>query len=197
MTTKEGILVDFRFVARAVVVLAAALVASAALGQSAPASPASAWVPPSASPVLPQRPPRMGAGVEDAAYVGSLQGIYAASEAIMAARFTQFTSDAKALQASHAIVLSVLLQTKSPDALVSCVKSHQAAENTALATSLRQDVALAKANLGRQRTVVVGTLRVAYPGDFVRAQALEAQYTTLAGNSVVMAELLIRVNKLQ
>ena len=196
---------DCRFVSRASIVLAAALVASTAFGQAAtPSSPSrpspppasAAWLPPPASPVLPSPSHRPGA-VEDPVFLAALQGIYESSAASMDKRFAQFSADAKALQTSHAIVLNALASTRSPDALVSCVKTQQSADNATLAASLRQDVAKAQANLGSQQQAVVGALRSAYPFDMTRPQAFAVQYMALAINTARTAQALLRANNLQ
>jgi hypothetical protein len=178
---------DGRFMACAGTALAIFLAASPVFAQ--------VWVPPSASPALPAPPAHRGA-IVDPAFIAALQGIYDSSAAIMGKRFAQFTSDAKALQASHAIVLNALAATKSPDALVSCVRTQQAADNAALAGSLRQDVEKAQANLGSQQQAVMGALRSAYPFDFSRPQAFAAQYMALAVNTARTAQTLLRANNL-
>jgi hypothetical protein len=194
---------DGHFMARAGAALAIFLAASSAFAQ-VPSSqvspgllPSPIWVPPSASPALPARPAYRMGGIEDPAFIAVLQGIYDSSAAIMGKRFTQFSSDAKSLQASHAMVLNALVATQSPDALVNCVRAHQASDNTDLAGSLRKDVEQAQANLVRQQQAVVGALRIAYPFDLYRAQAFDAQYAALALNSAVTAQTLIRANTLQ
>ena len=191
---------DGRFMARAGAALALFIAASSAFAQapgrqvSPGPVPSPLWVPPSAFPALPPAPRSLG---ETPAYAAALHAIYDSSAAIMAKRLTLFTSDAKALQASHGMVLKVLAATKSPDALVSCVKTAQAGDNAALTASFRKDLGTAEANLVIQQQTVTAALRKAFPLAVAQAQALAAQYVTLSVNTAATAQMLIRANGLQ
>jgi hypothetical protein len=186
--------------ARAGTALALFLAAPAAFAQ-APGSqvpngpaPSSPWVPPSTRPTLPPNP---RTPAEIGAYTAALQAIYDSSAAIMGQRLAQFSSDAKALKASHTLVLNALSATRSPDALVSCVKIAQAGDDAALTASFRKDLETARHNLNIQQQTVTGALRKAFPFGAGQTQALTVQYMALSLNTVAMAQTLIRANGLQ